>query len=927
MKKLLCCLLFLVGIGSLCAQNKAAVEGKIVDTSLVALPGATIVLMNASDSIMQGFSISDEKGRFIIRDVSAGDYLLQVSFIGYEIRYEALQVPEGQATVEGPVIQMNAADALLDEILVSGERIPMAIRKDTIEYNADAFQTREGAKVEDLLKKLPGVEVDRQGNVKAQGENVQQIFVDGKAFFGNDPKIATKNLPADAIDKVQVFDKKSEMAEFSGIDDGNERRAINLQLKDGKKKGYFGDLEAGYGTADRYKGKMNLNRFGKDTQLSMIGMANNVNEQGFSFEDYLGFIGGLGNLMAGDSEGAGRVRLDLNEAGLPLNLARQDGILRTHAGGLNFNRDFGPKTEWTSSYFFNSVENELERSIFQQSLLGDSGFVSESEGRRDSENSNHRLNVSLRHKIDSTQNLIFRGSLGWNEAALMDAEERRNLNVTGQLESAGLRSHTSEGDNLSWKSSLTYRRRFRQKGRTLVADVAMGQQRRNTDALIYARNTFFEANLRDTLDQRQAEDERLNNYRFRLSFTEPLKRGKYLEFKVAHQTFDNRLGKDFFDRQGGVALFNSFLSRAYEQRYTYEQGGMNFRWNRRDYQLTLGAALQYYRLEGRLLSETSPIKDSYLRLLPNLRFQRDFGGAKELTFDYRTSIQEPRLEQLQPIIDNSNPLLLYQGNPDLVPEYKHDWRVSYLSFSQFSQISLFGSISATYTQNKIINAQSIDASLRQRLRPVNVEDDWTTNSNVSFGAPLRFLKSRMSLDMGHRYSRSILFLNDQQNRVNRQNWSIEWSVSNRNTELVDLQIGAALGYNRLRYDVNEEFNQSYLDQTYFGDVRLQMGKRTSLTTSMDYTIYSAESFGERQDVPIWKASVSQYFFKKKGRLTFSVYDILDRNLGLRRNNDLNFVREERITALGRYFMLSAGWSIAGFGSKKGLEVTTKRRSG
>ncbi|MEO1627584.1 MAG: outer membrane beta-barrel protein, partial [Bacteroidota bacterium] len=701
--------------------------------------------------------------------------------------------------------------------------------------------------------------------------------------------------------------------------------AINLSLKEDKKNGYFGDLEAGYGTDDRYQGKMNLNRFGKGAQLSVIGMGNNVNEQGFSLDEYINFSGGLGSFLGGANEG-GRVRLDLNDAGLPLSLAQQDGILSTHAGGLNFNQDFGKRTELRSSYFFNHVNTDLDRSTRQQSLLTENGFTSEGDSKFASDNTNHRLNVNLRHRIDSFQNLGWQSSLGYNTADQENRSTRRSFNDRQEAENEGIRQFASQGDNLLLRSSLVYRRRFRKRGRLFVADASLGLRSNEAASRLDSRNTFFQQAFTDRINQRQSQDEQLNSYGLRLSYTEPLQKGRYLEFNFAHQTVDNQLDKEFYDQLPMGEQFNEELSRFYTQQYAFDRAGINFRWNRRKSKLTLGAAMQYYRLQGQLSNEVQSVRDSYVRFLPSLRYKRDFGQANELTFAYRTSIQEPSLEQLQPIVDNSDPLRQYIGNPDLIPEYIHDLELRYLLFSQFSQISLFANAGLSYTRNKITQAQSIDAQLQQVIQPLNVDEDWLARANISFGSPLRFMKSRSSVNLGSNYSRSIVFVNGQRNLVQRQSYNLEYSISNRSWDKIDFRFGADLGWNKVRYDLLQDLNQSYLSQTYFADLTVFVGKNTELNSIFDYSRYSDESFGAAQSVPLWRASITQYVFQKKGRFILSVYDILDRNLGIRRSNAFNFVQEVRSNALRRYVSLGFGWSLSGFDQKKGgIEIDTGGR--
>jgi hypothetical protein len=364
--------LFAWAVVSLSVQAQTGqhdVKGLVRDSSGASVPGATVVLLQSADSVMESFTSTDADGNFQLKRVSGGRYILQVSYIGHSTYSKALEV-NGPVDL-GPVV-LRPKNTQLKEVDISSEHIPVVIKNDTVEYNAKAFKTQPNAAVEDLLKRLPGVEVEKDGTIKAHGKTVNKVLVDGKEFFGDDPKVATKNLPADAIDKVQVFDKKSDMAEFTGIDDGERDKTINLKLKDEKRKGVFGKVTGGYGTDERYEARANINSFRKKTQVSLIGLSNNTNQQGFSVMDYVNFMGGFRN-MAGGGQG-GSLSLNPGDIGVPLNMGSSNGFTTTTATGVNFNYDLGEKTEIRSSYFYNQLDKTIDKSTFRQSLQGRGSF-------------------------------------------------------------------------------------------------------------------------------------------------------------------------------------------------------------------------------------------------------------------------------------------------------------------------------------------------------------------------------------------------------------------------------------------------------------------------------------------------------------------------------------------------------------------------
>ena len=405
--------------------TKININGLLLNESDEPLVGATVVLLQASDSVLKSFGMTNSKGEFILRRVEAGEFIIQASFLGFAKHSKALTVSTNNGDMNVGTIKLKEAETTLDEVKIEGERTPIFFKKDTVEYNADAFKTQPNATVEDLLKKLPGVEVEDDGTVKAQGEEVQRVLVDGKEFFGRDPQMATKNLPADVVNRVQVFDKQSEMAEFTGVDDGEEEKTINLELKEDKKKGYFGRAAFGAGPRenldgdydfDRFEGKFNVNKFTKKLQLSAIGTGNNVNQQGFSVRDYVNFMGGMQGMMRRGG-GDGGFRIGGRQWGLPISDGRSNGFVDTYSGGLNMNYDFNKKTKLSISYFYNNITNNTEQDIYTlRSIARRNQPVQRQEELEDSRNTNksgsHRINFRFDTEIDSFKQITIQGSAG-----------------------------------------------------------------------------------------------------------------------------------------------------------------------------------------------------------------------------------------------------------------------------------------------------------------------------------------------------------------------------------------------------------------------------------------------------------------------------------------------------------------------------------
>ncbi|MGB0985550.1 MAG: carboxypeptidase regulatory-like domain-containing protein, partial [Saprospiraceae bacterium] len=544
---LISCAFLLLGF-NLNAQTKFSVKGTLQDTLNEPMAGATVVLLNASDSVLYKFGVSALSGTFTIKRVVAGDYILQATFVGYQTLNKNITVTEN-TNVGALTLQLSAQN--LGELTVKADAIPLEVRSDTIAYNADAFKTQPGAVVEDLLKRLPGVEVEKDGSIKAQGEEVQKVVVDGKEFFGTDPQTATKNLPADAIDKVEVYDEMSDESDFTGVDDGQRTKTINLTLKKDKKKGYFGNFEAGYGTEDRFKARSNINRFNKKTQTSFIGMVNNNNEQGFSIRDYADFMGGFQNIGGGR-----RGRFNSNDLGVPINTGTGDGFITTGAGGLNLNHEFKKESTLNVSYFYTNISKDLERTIDREYIFGGNraNTFYEQADTQQSNFQNHNIRSIFRHKINDNNSLIWRGTFGYNTAGYDNIATNKNLTSENVLNNEAISNYNSDKNALKYNTSLTLRHKFEKKGRSMTATGAFNNQDSEQEAGLLSNLNFYNPDSTTNIDQSQVDNSQNLNYQVRATYTEPLGKRRYLSFKYNHRNYSRPLDKTFTDEVTGTII-------------------------------------------------------------------------------------------------------------------------------------------------------------------------------------------------------------------------------------------------------------------------------------------------------------------------------------------------------------------------------------
>jgi Outer membrane protein beta-barrel family/CarboxypepD_reg-like domain len=914
--------LFLLGIVTTAFTQTINVNGKISDKkSGETMPGSTVMLLNPTDSSFYKFSSTKSDGSFSIKGAKAGSYILQISFIGYNSYYKELSLTKDKPVVELGAIQMSTKQALLKTVEVVEEIVPVIINGDTVEFNAAAFKTREEDNVAELLKKLPGVEVESDGTVKAQGEEVQKVLIDGKEFFGDDTKTATENLPADMVKSVQVYDDFSDASKMTGIDDGDRTKTINLKIKKDRKKGVFGNITGGggitaKGTGDfddeegMFNNKLNINKFKNDMQLSVLGMYNNTNEQGFSWEDRVNFSGG------GSSFGRGG-----GSSGIPTNNNPNDGFTTTTAGGINWNKDITKKINFSSSYFYNELSKNIFREVDRQYVSDSSDFTTFEQDNENQFNRSHSFKLKYNQQIDSTQDLKVRANFNYSEGNIYSFSTSQSNSNDGTFLNSSNNNNQAIGNNVSGDGNLTYGKRFKKKGRSLVANASFGNSENDKRFFVESQNNFadrFGSITTTNVIQTQDENNTQINYAGKLSYTEPIAKTTYLELSYQRSNYNNEYIKNFYDVPApSTEVFNSNLSLAYNNNYDYDNYKMNIKFNTEKSKLTIGGAVQKSTLDGEIVTTNFDTTRINWNILPRLKWNYSFSKSTRINFNYTTNVQEPSLEQLQPTIDNSNPLSLYQGNPNLTNEYRHNARIRFSSFNRFSFVTFFAMLNGTYTKNKITTSQTIDNQFIQTSTPINVDNDYTLSSFLYFGAPIRPLGSKINVRVNSSYNKSILFINTVSNNLDMYNNGIDFSIENRGKDIVDLKIGTKINYNTTAYSVNNSLDQTYTTTGLYSELYIDFLKTWTFNTKIEYTKYDGDQFADNPAIPIWRAYISKRFLKgNSGLLKLSIYDILNQNIGINRTSNLNYIEDERVTTLSRYVMLSFTYKVRRFGGKK-----------
>jgi len=922
--------LFLAITPSVDAQETYDVRGVVADSAGAGIDGAMIVALALPDSLLTKYALSNGNGSFTLSRVPAGEYLLQITMVGHQTVRQPFSITA--ADIDAGTINLAVLVVELEALVVSVDHVPFVNRRDTLDYNARAFVTRPNATVEELLARLPGIEVDADGTVRAQGEEVRNVLVDGKEFFGSDPTIATRNLPADAIERIQVYDKQSDMAEFTGIADGQEERTINLELREDARRGYFGQAVGGLGGGlepvavieaqpngrTRYNESLNINRFSPTTQLALLGNANNVNEAGFAWGDFVNFSGGARGLGGGGNRGGGG-RGGGGQGGIQLGGGRNDGFTESMSLGLNANHDFSDDRWIRSSYFYTGLDNVQQQTTQQQQLLGSSAAALQNAvADQSTANKTHRVNVNTQYAFSDGHDLRLRGNLSVGSSSMTSLQSSETTTFEGRVQNTGVSSNLVDGNDLGGSASLTWRKRLAENGRSLVAAATTNIQEPELYGDLETTTGIANRNgdlMMQDLFQTQARTGRTLSLSQRLSLTQPVGVGGIFEVFGQRREVNEDQDNSVFDIGTGTPVFNDFLSSGFERTYSYLRGGFRFNKNTEDTRFVIGLQVQRSNLDGTILDRDEYIENGYTHVLPSADYRIQLDEAKTLNFRYTTSTREPSMTELQPFADNTNPIRTYIGNPNLTPEYSHSFNADYRFFDQFSFVNLFTYLRFSYTNDDIVQSRVIDEQALQTVMPVNIDHSWSTNGGVTYGRPIRSVGARINLNYSFNYTRGVEILNELENNSRVLRNTIEASIDNRDKEIFDVRAGARYSFNDIQNTLNQDLNQVYLDRTFYGNAMLHYGAVWTFSTTLNYRLYDESVFGVGdRNVAMLQASISKLAMNNRVELELIGFDILDQNKGVAYTTGTSFIQERRTESLGQYIMLKVMYRL---GSRRG----------
>ncbi len=927
MNRILFCLFF-AGIisSSLNAQSVSGVLKDAADNSPVS--NATIKLNSSNPSSPVFTAVSNASGGFSFNEISAGGYTLTVSSIGYQTVSTKIDVKTANVNVGNLVISKTAKT--LQTVVISGAPPAMKQKNDTMEFGASQYKVNPDATSEDLIKKMPGITVDKStGAVTAMGETVKKVTVDGRDFFGDDATATLRNLPAEIIDKIQVFDKLSDQAQLTGFDDGNTTKAINIVTKANMRNGNFGRVYAGLGTDDRYSAGGNVSFFNGDRRISFIGLMNNVNLQNFQSQDLLG-VTSSGNRGGGGQRGG-------RGGGNNFSVGQQNGIAATNSLGVNYSDAWGKKVDVTGSYFFNNSTISNNQTVNQQNIITkDSSNYYDENTLSDSKNYNNRVNFRLTYKIDSSNSVLVTSNLNFqtnNSANYVHGINYIDVNRLDRIsQTDNDLTSNFHGNNLS--NQILFRHGFKKRGRSLSFGINNSVSDKLGNNYLNAINTYFKSTtLIDSLQQLSNQKNHNNQYSFNLVYTEPVGKKGQLQANYNPSFSTNTADQETFNYDNGSAkysLLDTSLSNKFNNTYNTQNAGITFRRGDRNNIISAGVSYQYSELKSdQAFPQTSHIDNVYSNFLANVFARFKLDSKSNLRIIFRSNVSPPSVTQLQNVINNSNQFFYTTGNPDLQQQYNNRLIVRYNYTNTPKAQSFFANLflqtasnyvaNATYTASKdsvLTNSVTLNKG-SQISKPINLNGYLSARSFLTYALPLKFIKSNINFNGGISFTNLPGLLNNVENISKTFNYNVGVVFSSNISEYIDFNINYSANINTVKNTIEPSLNNNYFMQVAGISANLLTKKGLFFNNDLNNQYYSGLSGANNTNYWLWNVAIGQKFLKNQmGELKLSVFDLLKQNRSITRNVTSSYIQDVNNQVLQQYFMLIFTYKLKTFGKGK-----------
>ena len=914
------------------------IDGVVEDTLGNPLIYATVLLLEEADSTLVEFTRTELDGSFRFKGVPRGNHIVKSSYVGYLPLTVPVNIGD-QKKVNLGIMKMPEIASELMEVVIKAAKAPMKMRGDTIEYDASTFQVPEGSTVEDLLRRLPGIEVESDGSINADGKAVDRVTVDGKSFFGSDPKAATKNLPAEGISKVQVYDTKTEEEEITGAVGEAENKTMNLELKEDFKRGGFGKVVAGIGDEDRRELKGNYNKFNDKIQFSLVGVGNNTGRNGLSWDDYQDFLGSQAWNFGGGTDygfgGGGRFFRFGGNTGTSNSIEQSiqslffsrgnTGFPENYSAGINFNYDHN-KTKLSSVYYFNQANLRSESVIdedkffqaFTQSEARDNASRDKSQG--------HRVELSFEKELDSLHSI----QVDFNGAFIDETTIDRgdiNLSRDGELTSeTTIDNNTNTSGNLL-NGLFIFRKKFQKPGRSLGLNTSALITSLEDDWTQTSTTEFYGegGSQVDSLftDQQNNEIGDKTVLKANALYVEPIGNKFFFQTFLNHRNTSETGERVITDVVDSDLITNDFLSRTYDNSIVYNRLGSQFRYSNKGINVSVGGAYQNFDLQGDFSSYLTQevlgrVDSQFDQIIPYASFNASINRNTYINASYTKSANEPAISDLQPIVDNLNPLDIREGNPDLVPEVSDSYSLGLRKNFPLHDTRLNVNLSYQQYDTQFSTEETVDQRLITTTRPINIEGGSSASARTFLNFPIKRNKVKVRVNYTFQINDRNALVNNELNSTQVISHAPGLKLDITPGKNTSIFLEGSINLSDTEYDLRPSQNQKTQRLTGSVEFNTKLFAGIFVSSTLAYERFTNDRFNLSTSIPIWNSSIYKYFMEgNKLELRLSIYDALNQNQGINQSAFGISVRQSSTTTLARYAMLSVAYNIRGVKSDSG----------
>ncbi|MBF8151370.1 outer membrane beta-barrel protein [Winogradskyella sp. F6397] len=914
MKKLAIVFAFLFALQSFSQEKSFEIIGTLkAEDSQQPLESATVYLERVKDSSVVTYTISDKDGKFKIENSTYDkDLNFYVSYVGYKTYFK--KIPIDKEVINLETISLSL-DNQLGEVLVKSTA-PITIKKDTLEFNVKSFKTKKDANVEDLLKQLPGVEVDEEGGITVNGKPVNKILVNGKPFFGDDPTITTKNLTKDIIEKIQVVDTKTKSEAFTGEEGDKENKTINLTIKEENNKGVFGRVSAGAGTDERYELAGMVNLFDNDRRISVLAGGNNTNTPGFSFGE-ISKMFGQGSSASFNSNGS--FTIDGRSFG------GGEGITTSQNAGANYADVIGEKTDVAADYFFTSSNSENESSSERETILSDSRYFTNSNSRSENDTDNHSFNLEFEIETDSTFQINIEPSFGYSKSRTLYSSNEETLDEDMLLTNQSNVNSNVERYVKRFSNEISVTKKLGSRGAFIKAELETRINQQESDDFLNSNTEVFGSNP-ENIDRNQFTEGENNSYGIstKLSYRLPIITKKFflnLDYEYAKDkdnnrksTFDfNTLDQDFTD-------FNTDLSTDFQ--YTDYRSipsvGLSYRGEKFSTSFDLGYNIRTLKNQDVLRPEFN-VERNFENLEVNSYVGYTFSPKSSINVNYWLENQPPGLRQLQAYEDVSNPLQTIIGNPDLEPSNNHGLYLGYNGFDWQKRTGFYVGINASLTDNQVVSKTTIDEeTLKRTTTYVNIDGNYNIGSWVNYSKDFKIDTLRtvkLKLRASYNTSERINFNNDVKYASKSDRISPRLGIDFIWKKVLEFKPYYQVSYTNTAYDIEAFDDREFTSHNAGLRTATFLPKNLEWRNDISFNYNPNVADGFQKSAWFWNSTLAYSMFNDKAIVTLKVYDLLNQNTNAVRIATQDYIEDKQSTVLRQYFMLSLSYKFNSLGSK------------